>query len=149
MHDLSNAVADAARAYEACENALNRLNAANSVLIAYETQVKNDLDVDIDRQLDAQRRVVEAEIRYYQARAEYAVALKNVHLEKGSLMGYTELQILDGVVPVIKEEAKPSNSTPSSSEETSDDARSIDPAVDTTESSDPFSSENGPRDSAN
>lgn len=149
VHDLSNAVADAARAYEACENALNRLNAANSVLIAYETQVKNDLDVDIDRQLDAQRRVVEAEIRYYQARAEYAVALKNVHLEKGSLMGYTELQILDGVVPVIKEEAKPSNSTPSSSEETSDDARSIDPAVDTTESSDPFSSENGPRDSAN
>ena len=149
VHDLSNAVADAARAYEACENALNRLNAANSVLIAYETQVKNDLDVDIDRQLDAQRRVVEAEIRYYQARAEYAVALKNVHLEKGSLMGYTELQILDGVVPVIKEEAKPSNSTPSPSEETSDDARSIDPAVDTTESSDPFSSENEPRDSAN
>ena len=104
VHDLSNAIADAARAYEAVRNAENRLNAASNVLTAYETQEQNDMDVDIDRQLDAQRRVVEAEIRYYQAKAEYAVALKNVHLEKGSLMGYTELHILDGVVPVIKEQ---------------------------------------------
>ena len=104
VHDLSNAIADAARAYEAVRNAENRLNAASNVLTAYETQEQNDMDVDIDRQLDAQRRVVEAEIRYYQAKAEYAVSLKNVHLEKGSLMGYTELHILDGVVPVIKEQ---------------------------------------------
>ena len=104
VHDLSNAIADAARAYEAVRNAENRLDAASNVLTAYETQEQNDMDVDIDRQLDAQRRVVEAEIRYYQAKAEYAVALKNVHLEKGSLMGYNELHILDGVVPVIKEQ---------------------------------------------
>lgn len=103
VHDLSNAVADAARAFEACQNALNRLEAANNVLKAYDAQVKNDMDVDLDRLLDAQRRVVEAEIRYYQARAEYAVSLKNVHLEKGSLMGYSELHILDGTTPVIKE----------------------------------------------
>jgi hypothetical protein len=43
------------------------------------------MDVDIDRQLDAQRRVVEAEIRYYQAKAEYAVALKNVQLSKNGI----------------------------------------------------------------
>ena len=121
VHDLSNAIADAARAYEAVTNAENRLNAANSVLTAYETQEKNDLDVDVDRQLDAQRRVVEAEIRYYQAKAEYAVALKNVHLEKGSLMGYTELHILDGVVPVIKEQVTVANSEVSGSESPSAD----------------------------
>ncbi len=74
------------------------------------------MEVDIDRQLDAQRRVVEAEIRYYQAKAEYAVALKNVHLEKGSLMGYTELHILDGVVPVIKEQIAVTTSEESRSE---------------------------------
>jgi hypothetical protein len=107
IHDLSNAVADAARAFEACRNAENRLLAANKVLTAYETLMKNELADDIDRQLDAQRRVVDAEIRYYQARAEYAVALKNVHLEKGSLLGYTELQILDGVLPVIQETVSP------------------------------------------
>lgn len=112
VHDLSNAIGDAARAFEACLNAMNRLDAANSVLKAYETQVENGLDVDIDRQLDAQRRVLEAEIRFYQAKSEYAVALKNVHLEKGSLLGYTELQILDGVVPVIRETVESSEIIP-------------------------------------
>lgn len=107
VHDLSNAIADAARAFEACQNARNRLGAAYSVLEAYETQLQNDLPVDIDRQLDAQRRVVEAEIRYYQARTEYAVALKNVHLEKGSLMGYADLRIFDGTTPVIREVSEP------------------------------------------
>lgn len=111
VHDLSNAIADAARAYEGVQNAQNRLEAANNVLkanVALEDQ-------DVDRLLDAQRRVVEAEIRYYQAKAEYAVALKNVHLEKGSLMGYTELHILDGVVPVIREQVTVASSEGASS----------------------------------
>lgn len=103
VHDLSNAVAEAARAFESCQNSMNRLDAATRVLEAYETQEQNDLDVDIDRLLDAQRRVVEAEIRYFQARVEYAVALKNVHLEKGSLLAYNELEIFDGQSPVIRE----------------------------------------------
>ncbi len=104
VHDLSNAVTDSARAYESVQNSLNRLIAANEVLRAYETQEQNDMDVDIDRLLDAQRRVVEAEIRYYQARTEYAVAMKNVHVEKGSLMAYNELRIFDGAAPVIREQ---------------------------------------------
>ena len=121
VHDLSNAIADAARAFEACQNAVSRLEAANNVLRAYETQIKNDLEVDIDRQLDAQRRVVEAEIRYYQSRTEYAVALKNVHLEKGSLMGYADLRILDGIVPVIKETVVLSETTPPGDEASGND----------------------------
>lgn len=103
VHDLSNAIAEAARSYQSCQNALNRLIAASEVLHAYETQEQNDLDVDIDRLLDAQRRVVEAEIRYYQTRTEYAVALKNVHIEKGSLMAYNELHIFDGSAPLVRE----------------------------------------------
>ncbi len=102
--DMSNAVADAARAYESCQNTLNRLDASSRVLTSYETQERNDLDVDIDRLLDAQRRVVEAEIRYFRARVEYAVALKNVHLEKGSLMAYCGLEIFDGESPLVREE---------------------------------------------
>ena len=101
--DLSNAVGDAARAFESCRNSMNRLDAATRVLEAYDTQERNDLEVDIDRLLDAQRRVVDAEIRYFQARSEYAVALKNVHLEKGSLMAYNELGIFDGECPLIRE----------------------------------------------
>jgi outer membrane protein TolC len=110
IHDLSNAIADAARAYEACDNALNRLNSATSVLSAYEAQRENDLPVDVDRLLDAQRRVVDAEIRYFQARTEYAVAIKNVHMEKGSLMGFAELNILDGAAPVVRQQIASSES---------------------------------------
>ena len=115
--DLSNAVADAARAYESCQNALNRLDSSSRVLASYETQERNDLDVDIDRLLDAQRRVVESEIRYFRARVEYAVALKNVHLEKGSLMAYCDLEIFDGESPLVREEQiLPSESSPTDSD---------------------------------
>jgi len=95
VHDLSNAITDAARAHEACQNSLNRLMAAQELLAAYETQDENDMDIDVDHLLDAQRRVVEAEIRYFRSRTEYAVALKNVHLEKGSLLEYHNLHIFD------------------------------------------------------
>ena len=99
VHNLSNAVTDAARAYEAVHNNLNRLLAAREVLAAYEAQDDNDMDIDVDHLLDAQRKLVEAEIRYFRSRTEYALALKNVHLEKGSLLQYHELYIFDKTVP--------------------------------------------------
>lgn len=96
VHDLSNAVSDAARAYRACENSLNRYIAASELLTSYEAQDDNNLDIDVDHLLDSQRRLVESEIRYYRARSEYALALKNVHLEKGSLLQYHNLHIFEG-----------------------------------------------------
>lgn len=95
VHDLSNAITDAARSYEACRNSLNRLMAAQELLAAYQAQDDNDMDIDVDHLLDAQRRVVEAEIRYFRSRTEYALALKNVHMEKGSLLQYHNLHIFD------------------------------------------------------
>lgn len=99
VHDLSNAVSDAARAYENCQTCWNRLVAAHEVLTSYEVQEENGREVDIDRLLDAQRRVVESEIRYFQSRTEYALALKNVHVEKGSLMAENGLYFFDGPAP--------------------------------------------------
>ncbi|MEZ6124650.1 MAG: TolC family protein [Planctomycetaceae bacterium] len=97
VHNLSNAVTDAVRAHQACQNALNRFLAAQELLNAYEAQEENDMDIDVDHLLDAQRRVVEAEIRYNRSRTEYAIALKNVHLEKGSLLPYHNLYVFDRV----------------------------------------------------
>ena len=99
VHNLSNAVTDAARAFEAVSNNLNRLIAAREVLTAYEVQDENDMDIDVDHLLDAQRKLVEAEIRFFRSRTEYAVALKNVHLEKGSLLQYHQLYIFDQTTP--------------------------------------------------
>jgi len=106
VHDLVNAVADAERALEACENNMNRYLAAREVLQAYDVKDEVGQELDIDRLLDAQRRAVEAEIRYFQSKAEYAVALKNVHLEKGSLMAANNLGILDGHSTLAANEAR-------------------------------------------
>lgn len=97
VHDLSNALSDAVRAYESCQSSLNRYIASREVLLSLEAEEKNGLPIDIDRILDAQRRVVEAELRYYQSRTEYAVAQKNVQLERGALAGENDLWIIDGV----------------------------------------------------
>ncbi len=96
IHDLSNALSDAVRAFESCQSSLNRYIASREVLLSLEAEEKNGLPIDIDRILDAQRRVVEAEIRYYQSRTEYAVAQKNVQLERGALAGENDLWIIDG-----------------------------------------------------
>lgn len=113
VHNLSNAVTDAARAYEAVNNNLNRLLAAQQVLQAYEAQEENDMDIDVDHLLDAQRKLVEAEIRYFRSRTEYAVALKNVHLEKGSLLQYHELYIFDQTRPPTHNASQSTSPLPS------------------------------------
>ena len=125
VHNLTNAVTDAARAYEACQNSFNRYLAARELLKAYEVREDNDMDIDVDHLLDAQRRVLEAEIRYHRARTEYAIALKNVHLEKGSLLSYHDLYLFDRqpqtmqteISPVVSEEdlTPPSEPTPETS----------------------------------
>ncbi len=97
IHDLSNALSDAVRAFESCQSSLNRYIASREVLLSLEAEEQNGLPVDIDRILDAQRRVVEAELRYYQSRAEYAVAQKNVQLERGALAGENDLSVIDGI----------------------------------------------------
>jgi outer membrane protein TolC len=97
IHDLSNALSDAVRAFESCQSSLNRYIASREVLLSLEAEEKNGLPIDIDRILDAQRRVVEAEIRYYQSRTEYAIAQKNVQLERGALAGENDLWLIDGI----------------------------------------------------
>ena len=131
IHDLTNAVSDAARAYESCENSLNRFLAAKELLTAYEVQDNQDIDIDVDHLLDAQRRVVEAEIRYFRSRTEYAIALKNVHLEKGTLLEYHDLHIFDRPrVTAARDKAdRPAENT-ASTDITADDEIPVLPPVD-------------------
>ena len=96
IHDLSNALSDAVRAFDSCQSSLNRYIASREVLLSLEAEEKNGLPIDIDRILDAQRRVVDSELRYYQSRSEYAVAQKNVQLERGALAGENDLWLIDG-----------------------------------------------------
>jgi outer membrane protein TolC len=92
---LSGATADVVRAFQSVENNLNQYLAARNYFEALENQKnKQGLDVESDRILDAQRRLVNAEIQFFRSRAEYAVALKNFHYEKGSLLNYKDLLLM-------------------------------------------------------
>ena len=94
-HDLSNALADQTRAFEACQLTLNRYLAATEILNVLEAQEENEIPVDVERMLEAQRRVVDAELDHFRSRAEYAVTIKNVHFTKGTLLSWFDFGVQD------------------------------------------------------
>jgi hypothetical protein len=91
LHDAANAVAEFDRTVVVTQTAGRRLDAARHQLDAVEAAYDAD-KAPLDFVLEAQRRLAEAESSYYQAMAEYAVAIKNVHFAKGTLLDY------DGIV---------------------------------------------------
>ncbi len=95
LHDLSNAIADADRASLQVETNLNRYLAADDALAILAANHKAGLPVNIDQLLDAQRRISEAKSRYFASLIEYTVAIKNVHLEKGTLFDSIGILIAD------------------------------------------------------
>jgi len=95
LHDLTATVADSDRAYAQVETNLNRFLAASDALDALEANRKAGLPVNLEQLLDAQRRVSEAESRYHLSLSEYAVATKNVHFEKGTLLAFANMLVVD------------------------------------------------------
>ena len=93
VSNLSGATADAVRAFQALQNNLNQYLAADEYFHALANQKQNGIEVASDRLLDAQRRLVNAEIQFFRSRAEYALALKNVNYEKGALLVYKDLRL--------------------------------------------------------
>ena len=98
IHDLSNSLAEVARAYAVCKTNLNRFRAAKNLVLSLEATARNARQtVDLlDRLLDAHRRLNDAEARYFLALTEYEIALKNVFFEKGSIFDYYDMRITDG-----------------------------------------------------
>jgi len=95
LHDLSNTLADVDRAYEQVRTNENRYLAAEEALQGLEANRKEGLTINLEQLLDIQRRLTEAQSRYYQSRVEYAIALKNVHVEKGSILEYASMGMID------------------------------------------------------
>ena len=108
IYDLSNAVAEKDRAYQALQTGLNRYRAAKGLLDALEVRAGLDAaslvkagegeevgtgKVNLDKLLDAQRRVTDAELAVFRARAAYEVAIKNIFFESGSLFDYHRVHV--------------------------------------------------------
>ena len=94
LHDLSNAVGESDRAFVQVETNLNRYLAASDALAALEANRKAGMPVNLEQLLDAQRRVGEAQTKYFMSAVEYTLAIKNVHFEKGTLLESIDLFIL-------------------------------------------------------
>ena len=113
-YDLSNAVAEKARAYQSLQTGLNRHAAAVELLESLENRfglerpaVEGAEEEDeaaggvgefgeLDRLLDAQRRATDSELAVFRARAAFEVAVKNVFFETGELLQYHEVLLADG-----------------------------------------------------
>ncbi|MEZ6090167.1 MAG: TolC family protein [Pirellulaceae bacterium] len=94
-HDLSAMVAEADRAYQLTQTNLNRFLSAAEAVEALDANRQAGLPVNLEQLLDAQRRLTDAQSLYFVAKTEYAIALKNIHLEKGSLLLQNRVLLAD------------------------------------------------------
>jgi len=93
INDLSDAFQDVDRARKSYELQYNRLDSALAQFSAVqETNLQKKAPFNLV--LEAQRRVLEAQINFYRSQVEYTLAVRNVHFEKGSLFEYTSVQFV-------------------------------------------------------
>ncbi len=96
--DLSNSIGDAHRAFLVTQTNYNRRLAAEQHLAAVQAAYEVD-NAPLDLVLEAQRRLADADTKFYQTLVEYALSVKNVHYEKGSLLEYSDVYLSEGLWP--------------------------------------------------
>ena len=98
ISELSESVAEVDRSYALLQTDIYRTKAAKDQLAALEAvyQAKQEGFFEV---LDAQRRLSEAISHYYQSRVQYALAIRNVHYDKGSLLDYCDVGLAEGAWP--------------------------------------------------
>jgi outer membrane protein TolC len=98
ISDLSEAVAQVDRAFVLMQTNINRSVAARDQLKALRAAYEAD-KVELFVVLDAQRRFAEALEAYYQSRVDYALSVRNVYYEDGSLLEYCNVSTAEGPWP--------------------------------------------------
>ena len=105
VNDLAAAVVEMDRANELAKTNYNRRMAAIYQLQTLEQLLKEPDAAEkprlLDLQLDAQRRLADADIQYYAALCEHAVALKNVFQQKGALLEYNRVFLTESDWPAL------------------------------------------------
>lgn len=100
VYDLSNSFSEVERAYALVETNLNRRMAAAEQVAAIEATYETETDTaTLYLLLEGQRRLAEAETAYFRSLVEYQLAVKNVQLEKGTLLDYNEVYLNEGAWP--------------------------------------------------
>jgi outer membrane protein TolC len=98
VHEAADAIAELDRAYVVVQNAYNHVLAGQDQLQSVEAAYDAG-KITFDVLLDAQRRLAEAKIEYVRNRTQYAVAAKNVHFVKGTLLEFDGVYLAEGPWP--------------------------------------------------
>ena len=98
MYGLSNAFGEVERSFLLLQAQDNRLRAAEKQVETLKA-LQKDGKAAIDVLLEAQRQLVDSRIAYYQARVEYALSLKNLHFEKGTILDYNDVHLAESASP--------------------------------------------------
>ena len=100
VHDLSNAIADLDRAYHVAQTAYDRREAGWVHLQEAREKAREESRGSLDTLFEAERRFMEADSQYHLAIVEYQLAVKNVNMEKGSLLEYHNIMATDGTTTI-------------------------------------------------
>jgi hypothetical protein len=98
IHEAADAIAEMDRAYVVLQTSYNRLLASRDQMNSVQAAYEND-KAPLDLFLEAQRRLADAEVDYALSRASYALATKNVHFVKGTLLDYDGVYLAEGPWP--------------------------------------------------
>lgn len=96
---LSNAVNECKRAFENMNLQRKRLDAIVVQLNAIQAKGEQGEKAELDVRLETHRRLLDARLRFHQAEVEYALALRNVNFEKGTLLDYCNVTLVEAVAP--------------------------------------------------
>jgi outer membrane protein TolC len=98
-YGLSNAISESKRSFEAMELHEKRLVAIVEQLNALKNKEDADEKPPLDVTLETHRRLLDARIRFHQSQVEYALSLRNVNFEKGTLLAYDNVHLAESVTP--------------------------------------------------
>ena len=93
LYGLSNAMNEMKRAYDSMQLQEKRLGEIVRQLQSLKAKEEAAQDPALDVLLETHRRLLDARLRYHQSRVEYALAVRNVEFEKGSLLEFCKISL--------------------------------------------------------
>ena len=93
LYGLSNAMNEMKRSYDSMQLQEKRLGEIVRQLQSLQAKWESGQDPALDVLLDTHRRLLDARLRYHQSRVEYALAVRNVEFEKGSLLEFCKISM--------------------------------------------------------
>ena len=85
---LSNAINESKRAHDNLILQRKRLDSIVTQLKAMDERSASGETAELDVRLETHRRLLDARLRFHQAEVEHVLAIRNINVEKGTLLAY-------------------------------------------------------------